>query len=90
MYIAHEDHGERCAACSILVDIKNEIHDKHVEESLSARKLVQSRFMSNHERTPLAIPKTEENQTKGSINFEQEGFHREFDSDYVIRDNFDG
>ena len=92
MYIAHEDHGERCAACSILVDIKNEIHGKHVEESLSARKLVQSGFMSDDETTPLEIPKTEESltSTKGSINFEPEGFHIEFDSDYVIGDNFEG
>lgn len=103
LYIAHEDHGERCAACSGLVDIKNELEDKHGEdsffskhhtrgvarsESSSARKLVPSKVLSD-ERPPLTIPETERCQTKRSTYFEEEGFDIDFDSDFVARDDFE-
>ena len=32
LYIAHEEHGETCAACSVLVEIKNELGDTREED----------------------------------------------------------
>ena len=32
LYIAHADQGERCAACSVRVDIKSELEEKGDED----------------------------------------------------------